>query len=111
MTAAEFREIALSLAGAVEGMHGGHADFRIGGKVFSSLGSPNDEWAMTRLTPEEQRLFMQANPDAFVPCTGVWGVRGYSNIRLANLTGDGPRGARSGAFERSRLYVIGSAFT
>ena len=38
MTPAAFARIALSLDGAGEGAHGGHADFRAGGKVFATLG-------------------------------------------------------------------------
>lgn len=90
MTPAEFRKIALSFEGASEGAHGGHADFRAGGKVFASLGArvagsqaPGDEWAMVKLSLEEQRTFMQADTDTFVPCAGAWGKRGYTNIRLA----------------------------
>jgi hypothetical protein len=37
MTPASFRKLALSLEGALEGAHGGHRDFRAGGKVFASL--------------------------------------------------------------------------
>ena len=35
MTPAAFRKLALSLEGAMEGAHGGHPDFRAGGKVFA----------------------------------------------------------------------------
>jgi hypothetical protein len=44
MTPAAFAKIALSLDGAVEGAHGGHADFRVGGKVFATLGYPDKGW-------------------------------------------------------------------
>lgn len=97
MTADEFREIALSLAGAVEGAHGDHADFRAGGKVFASVGAPDLNWGMAKLTPEEQRSFMQANAVAFVPCTGAWGVRGYTSVRLANADAEMVRAALEAA--------------
>ena len=103
MTAKEFRRIALSLAGAIEGSHGGHADFRAGGKVFASLGAPTAEWGMAKLTPEEQRCFVQANADIFVPCTGAWGVRGYTNIRLA----DADAGMVRAAIEAGYANVAG----
>jgi hypothetical protein len=90
MTAEQLRKIALSFEGASEGAHGGHADFRVGGKVFASLGAPvagaqapGDDWGMAKLTPEEQRSFLAADAEAFVPCAGAWGKRGYTNIRLA----------------------------
>jgi len=37
MKAADFRRIVLGLAGVVEGAHMGHADFRVGGRIFASL--------------------------------------------------------------------------
>jgi hypothetical protein len=40
MTPAAFAKLALSLDGAVEGAHGGHADFRVGGKVFATWAIP-----------------------------------------------------------------------
>jgi len=45
MTAAEFRRIALRLPEAIEASHGGHPDFRVGGKIFATLGYPNAEYA------------------------------------------------------------------
>jgi hypothetical protein len=56
MTPAAFGKIALSLDGAVEGAHGGHADFRAGGKVFATLGYPGKDWGMVKLAPEQQML-------------------------------------------------------
>jgi len=41
VTPAAFRKLALSFEGASEGAHGGHADFRAGGKVFATLGYPD----------------------------------------------------------------------
>ena len=45
MTARAFRTLALSLLEATEGSHMGHADFRVRGKIFASLG-PKEDWAM-----------------------------------------------------------------
>jgi hypothetical protein len=84
MTPNEFRKIALSLPGATESEHGGHPDFRASGKVFASLGSPDDSWGMVKLTPEQQRSIIQAAPDIFQPCRGTWGNRGYTNVKLVN---------------------------
>ena len=41
MTADDFRRIALGLPQAVEQSHMGHADFRVGGKIFATLGYPD----------------------------------------------------------------------
>ena len=43
MTADDFRGIALSLPEVSEGAHMGHPDFRVGGKIFATLGYPNEK--------------------------------------------------------------------
>ena len=83
MTPAAFRKIALSLAGASESAHGGHPDFRAGGRVFATLGYPRPDWAMVKLAPEQQQLLVDAEPQMFVPVKGTWGLRGATNVRLA----------------------------
>jgi hypothetical protein len=64
-------------------MHGGHPDFRAGGKVFATLGYPGAEWGMVKLTPEQQRMLVDAEPQMFVPVKGTWGLRGATSVRLA----------------------------
>jgi len=81
MTGGEFRKLALSLAGAVEQSHMGHPDFRSGGKIFASLG-PDEDWAMIKLTPEEQASFLAAQPSVFAPASGAWGRRGCTIVQL-----------------------------
>jgi hypothetical protein len=83
MTPAAFRKLALSFGGAIEGAHGGHADFRAGGKVFATMGYPDDDHAMVKLTPDQQRLLVDAEPAVFLPVKGGWGLRGATNVRLA----------------------------
>ncbi len=82
MTPAAFRKLALALDGAVENAHGGHPDFRAGGKVFASLGHAGAASAMVKLTPEQQKMVVDAEPAIFVPVNGVWGQRGYTKIDL-----------------------------
>jgi hypothetical protein len=83
MTADEFRELALSLPEASENEHMGHPDFRVRGKIFATLGMPNSEWAMVKITPDEQTLFIRTEPAVFQPVKGAWGRRGCTNICLA----------------------------
>ena len=83
MTPAAFRKLALSLDGATEGAHGGHADFRIFGKVFATLGYPDRQWAMVKLTPDQQGMLCVAEPAMFQPVKGGWGLRGATNLRLS----------------------------
>jgi len=44
MTPKEFRRIALSMPDAVEASHMGHPDFRVGGKVFATIGYPDERY-------------------------------------------------------------------
>ena len=61
-----------------------HPDFRLGGKIFASLGYPDDEHGMVKLTPEQQRAFLKKAPKVFAPCAGMWGKRGATNVHLAS---------------------------
>ncbi len=63
-----------------------HPDFRVGGKIFATLGYPDAEWAMVKLTPEQQRFFTQAEPQFFQPVKGAWGRSGATNVRLKAAT-------------------------
>jgi len=59
-----------------------HPDFRVGGKIFATLGYPDETWAMVSLPPVDQDLFIQADPEGFVPVKGAWGKQGATNVRL-----------------------------
>jgi hypothetical protein len=85
MTIAEFRTIALSLPEAVESSHVGHPDFRIGtrGKIFATLGYPNDDFGVLVLTPDQQQELIGRYPDMFEPVKGGWGKRGNTQVVLA----------------------------
>jgi hypothetical protein len=65
MTADEFRKMALEIPGAVERSHMNHPDFRVAGKIFASLGVPGENWGMVKLTPEQQRAFINKAPKIF----------------------------------------------
>jgi hypothetical protein len=82
MTAHQFRRLAMSFPGVEERVHMAHPDFRVGGKVFATLGYPDKQWGMVKLTPEEQRIFVPANAGVFVPATGAWGKQGCTLVRL-----------------------------
>lgn len=83
MTASRFRLTALALSGAVESAHHGKADFRVGKRIFATLGHPDQNWGTLKLTAEQQQVLVDAEPDIFRPVPGGWGKQGYTNIRLA----------------------------
>ena len=82
MTPAAFRKLALALEGTSEGAHGGHPDFRAGGKVFASIGHPNVTSGVVKLTPDQQQMLVSAEPEIFTPVNGTWGFRGYTKVNL-----------------------------
>jgi hypothetical protein len=85
-TPEDFRRIALAFPGAEEGRHMGHADFRVGGRIFATLGSPDEAWGMASLMPEQQEDFITLAPEAFKPAAGAWGRGGSTLIRLESVT-------------------------
>jgi hypothetical protein len=83
VTPSQFRRIALSLPGASESAHMGTADFRVGAKIFATLGNPDAAWGVLGLTPDQQALLIETTPDVFAPVPGGWGARGWTRVRLA----------------------------
>jgi|SRR4029077_998205 hypothetical protein len=86
MTPTEFRELALSFPEAIESAHMHHPDFRVGGKIFATLGYPNKDSAMVKLPRDEQRGVIRSNPDVFQQAKGAWGRQGATNINLPAAT-------------------------
>jgi hypothetical protein len=84
MTPDKFRSLALSLPEAVEASHMNHPDFRIKGKMFASLGSPDQDWATVKLTAAEQVDLIRGEPKVFRPATGAWGRWGWTMVCLRN---------------------------
>lgn len=82
MTPNGFRRIALSLEGVSESAHHGHPDFRVGGRIFATLGYPDPKCGMVSLTPDQQRTWVKERPEAFVPVKGKWGEQGSTTVRL-----------------------------
>src|ERR1700759_5384602 len=83
VSTSRFRKVALGLPEAVEGAHQGHADFRVGKRIFATLGYPDEAWGMVKLTVEQQAMLVEAEPEIFRPVPGGWGQRGATNVRLA----------------------------
>jgi hypothetical protein len=82
MTPDGFRRLALSQPEAVESAHMNHPDFRVRGRIFATLGYPDDAWGMVKLSPIDQELFVQADPETFSPVKGAWGKGGATRVQL-----------------------------
>ena len=85
MTEAGFRKIALKMPDAIEGSHMGHADFRVGGKIFATCGFKKG-FGVLMLTPDQQAGMVEDAPEMFVPVPGGWGLKGATQVVLANIT-------------------------
>jgi hypothetical protein len=85
MTPAAFQKLALELPEAVESSHMGHHDFRVGGKIFATLGS-DESWGMVKLTPEQQAAVVEKHPKVFVSFDNAWGRRGATKVILKAAT-------------------------
>jgi len=82
VTPATFRQLALALPGSREVAHIGHLHFLVGGRIFATLGYPDDGWAVVKLLPEQQEAFISAAPTALAPVKGGWGRNGATRVRL-----------------------------
>jgi hypothetical protein len=82
----EFRELALSFPEAIESSHMHHPDFRVGGKIFATLGYPDEHSAMVKLSADEQKEFVRTSPTVLTPVKGAWGRQGATTINLPAAT-------------------------
>jgi hypothetical protein len=101
MTADDFRKLALGFPEVIESGHMHHPDFRVGGKIFATLGYPDKDWAMVKLTRDEQKEFVQSNPGVFKLVKGAWGRQGATNIDMAAATTNIVREALTAAWRNT----------
>jgi uncharacterized iron-regulated membrane protein len=88
MTADDFRRLALSLPGALEGSHMGNPDFRVNGGNFATLALASQGYGMVQFTPEQQNGMVEDAPDVFSPVPGGWGRGGSTRVHLARVSED-----------------------
>ena len=86
MTPDAFRRLALSFEDAIESAHMRHPDFRVGGKIFATLGYPDEKWGALMLTPAQQKKCLALVPHVFRPAKGAWGRKGSTNVHLRSAT-------------------------
>ena len=82
MTPNGFRKIALRMQDAIEGEHMAHPDFRVNGRIFATLHQDGKQ-GMVKMTPDQQRDFMEAHPATFTPASGAWGRQGCTMVHLS----------------------------
>ena len=59
-----------------------HPDFRVCGKIFATLGYPDENSGVVKLTPGEQKHLVRGDPNVFQAVKGAWGRRGSTSIHL-----------------------------
>ena len=101
MTPNEFRELALSFPEAIESAHMHHPDFRIAGKIFATLGYPNENSATVKLSPDEQEEFVRSCSGVFTTAKGAWGRQGSTIVHLPAATIDIVRKALTAAWRNT----------
>lgn len=79
-----FRQLALSFPEAIESGHMGQADFRVNKKIFATLDGAKNLGTL-KLTPDDQLLFLEINPEVFFPANGAWGERGWTRLHLQEV--------------------------
>ena len=77
-----------------------HPDFRVGGRIFATLGAPDEAHGMVALMPEQQKDFIGLSPNAFRPAAGAWGRRGSTLVHLEAVTQDVLEAALAAAWGR-----------
>lgn len=84
---ADFRRVALSFEGAVEGAHMGHPDFRANGRIFATLQkTEGSDRGVLLLSPDEQAMLVEAAPRVFAPVPGGWGRNGSTHVIFAGAS-------------------------
>jgi len=77
-----------------------HPDFRVGGKIFATLGYPDDSCGMVALMPEQQEDFIAMAPGTFQPAVGAWGRQGATIVKLEAVGEDMLETALAAAWRR-----------
>ncbi len=73
---------------------------RVSGKIFATLGYPDEHSVVVLLTPDEQAAFVASAPHIFTPVAGDWGRRASTQVALAAADAANLRKAIKTAWER-----------
>jgi hypothetical protein len=99
-TAAQFRRIALALAGTTEAPHFERTAFKVR-RIYATL-APDGCTANLMLTPDQQSLKCELAPEAFTPVPNAWGARGATTVKLSAVTVEELRAALITAWQRAK---------
>jgi hypothetical protein len=80
----QIRELALGLPEVTTGAHFDREAFKIGGKIFATLG---EDTMNLRLMPEQQSELLAVLAVA-EPCAGAWGRQGWTQVRYSDTSAE-----------------------
>jgi predicted DNA-binding protein (MmcQ/YjbR family) len=81
------RKLALSFPEAEEQPHFEKTSFRVKKKIFTTL-SRKDKRCVVKLSPVDQSVFADYNPNIIYPAKGAWGKQGWTIIELKKVRKD-----------------------
>jgi len=84
---ADVRAIALALPEAHEAAHFESTSFRVGEKIFCTMGE-NGAGIILKLAPEDQYNLSQGDPERITPVAGYWGRSGWTQVAIATMDRD-----------------------
>jgi predicted DNA-binding protein (MmcQ/YjbR family) len=85
MTAAEFRDMALSFPGTEENPHFDRAAFKVIKKrIFATLHEASLT-ANLKLSPQDQRVFCKFDKKIVHPIPNKWGLQGWTTFELKTI--------------------------
>lgn len=95
MTPGAFEKLALAMPGAEASSHHGNADIRVAGKIFATPADRKGDkrFAVLKLTPDQQQMMCEAEPNIFRPVPGGWGAKGWTQFVVANADAATAKGA------------------
>lgn len=85
MTPDAFQNLALAMPQAELSSHFGQSDARVKGKIFASRLNDAGGIATLKLLPEQQAMLCAAEPLAFSPVAGSWGLKGWTAVDIGRL--------------------------
>jgi len=79
LTPDDIRRLALALPEAHEAPHFESTSFRVGKKIFATMG-PAEPSIVLKLDPEDQRNLAEGRPGVVAPVEGYWGRSGWTRV-------------------------------
>jgi hypothetical protein len=84
INAKTFRQLALAFPETVELPHFEKASFRVKKKIFATMHEGKNQ-GMVILTPADQSVYCDFDPQSFSPVPGSWGAQGCTFVDMKKV--------------------------